>query len=137
MYLVNDTAFLYDYALSFDHSYLCRTHLNVITGPHKRRAVETLNVPQQLTRPDVGDVTSTTSCSNKSFELAAPHASKSVELAASQSVRVRVENILLLVPVPMPEQQTIGWLAREAARRYFRLVKVQSYLYITRNFVKL
>jgi len=122
LYLVNDTALLYDYASFCDHSYLCRTHLNIITGPHKRRAVGTLNVPQQLTLPDVGVVTSTTSCSNKSLELAAPHASKSVELAASQSVRVRVENRLLLVPVPMPEQQTIGWLAREAARRYCRLV---------------
>lgn len=81
----------------------------------------------------MGVVTSTASCSNKSLELAAPHASKSVELAASQSVRVRVENRLLLVPVPKPEQQTIGWLAREAARRYCRLVQVQTYLYITRD----
>jgi hypothetical protein len=130
-------AVLYDYASSCDHSYLCRTHLNVITRPHRRRAVGTPNVPQQLTLPDVGVVTSTTSCCNKSLELAAHHASRSVELAASQSVRVRVENRLLLVPVPMPEQQTIGWLAREAARRYCRLVHVQSYLYITRDFEKL
>lgn len=137
MYLVYGTVLLYDYASSCDHSYLCRTHLNVITRPHKRRAVGTLNVPQQLTLPDVGVVTSKTSCSNKSLELAAPRASKSVELAASQSVRVRVEDRLLLVPVPMPEQQTIGWLAREAARRYCRLVEVQSYLNLTRDFEKL
>lgn len=128
LYLVNDAVLLYDYASSCDHTYLCRTHLNVITGPHnKRRAVGTLNVPQQLTLPDVGVVTSTASSSNKSLELTAPHASKPVELAASQSVRVRVENRLLLVPVPMPEQQTIAWLAREAARRYCRLVQVSSY----------
>jgi hypothetical protein len=35
---------------------------------------------------------------------------------------VRVENRLLLVPVTVPEQQTIGWLACEAARRYYRWV---------------
>jgi hypothetical protein len=116
---------------------LCRPRLNVITVPHKGRAVGTLNVPQQLTLPDVGVVTTPTSSSNKSLEMAAPQPSKSVELAASQSVRVRVENRLLLVPVPMPEQQTIGWLAREAARRYCRLVRVLSYLYITRDFEKL
>jgi hypothetical protein len=116
---------------------LCRPHLNVITGPHKRRTVGTLSVPQQLTLPDVGVGTTATSSFNKSLELAASQASKSVELAASQSVRVRVENRLLLVPVPMPEQQTIGWLAREAARRYCRLVQVLSYLYITRDFEKL
>jgi len=68
----------------------------------------------------MGFVTTATPHSVKSPELLAPQTNKPVELAASQSVRVRVENRLLLVPVPVPEQQTIGWLAREAARRYCR-----------------
>jgi hypothetical protein len=78
-----------------------------------------LNVPRQ-THPDTGFVTTATPQATNSLELASLQASKLVELAASQSVRVRVENRLLLVPVPMPEQLTIGWLAREAAKRYFR-----------------
>lgn len=68
----------------------------------------------------MGLATAATSQSIKSLESVVPEASKQTELAASQLVRVRVENRLLLVPVTVPEQQTIGWLAREAARRYYR-----------------
>lgn len=70
----------------------------------------------------MGLTTTATSQSIKSFESVVPGTSKPSELAASQLVRVRVENRLLLVPVTVPEQQTIGWLAREAARRYYRWV---------------
>lgn len=69
---------------------------------------------------DMGLATTATSQSIKSLESVVPQASKQAELAVSQLVRVRVENRLLLVPVPVPEQQTIGWLACEAARRYCR-----------------
>jgi hypothetical protein len=78
-----------------------------------------LNVPRQL-HPDTGFVTAVAPQATNSVELAALQASKPTELAATQSVRVRVENRLLLVPVPVPEQLTIGWLAHEAAKRYFR-----------------
>jgi hypothetical protein len=68
----------------------------------------------------MGLAATATTQSIKSLEMAVPQASKPAELGVSQLVRVRVENRLLLVPVPVPEQQTIGWLSCEAARRYYR-----------------
>lgn len=105
-----------------------RSHPNVITGPHKSRSLEGLKVLQQPVLPDMGLATTATSQSIKSLELVVPEANKPTELAASQLVRVRVENRLLLVPVPVPEQQTIGWLACEAARRYYSIEGLQPSL---------
>ncbi|PNF14176.1 Tonsoku-like protein [Cryptotermes secundus] len=105
-----------------------RSHPNVITGLHKCRSLGGLKVLQQSVLPDMGLTTIATSQSIKSLESVVPGTSKPSELAASQLVRVRVENRLLLVPVTVPEQQTIGWLAREAARRYYSVEGLQPSL---------
>ncbi|KAJ4449302.1 hypothetical protein ANN_00700 [Periplaneta americana] len=49
-----------------------------------------------------------------------PQPAKPIESA----VRVRVDSRLLLVPVQTPEQQSIGWLAQEAARRYYSFMSL-------------
>lgn len=99
--------------ISLEYCDLFRPHLNVTAVSQKSK------FPHQPP-PDRGFVTTATARAISSLELADLQVSKPVQLAASQSVRVRVEKRLLLVPVPVPEQLTIGWLACEAAKRYFR-----------------
>lgn len=44
------------------------------------------------------------------------------------SLRVRIRDKLLLVPVPPGADETVGWLANEAAERYFHLVGIRPVL---------
>ncbi|PSN40124.1 Tonsoku-like protein [Blattella germanica] len=58
---------------------------------------------------------------------------RSSEVPSYQSVRVRVEDKLLLIPVQKPEEHTIGWLALEAARRFSNMEGLHPTLKLLTN----
>lgn len=85
-----------------------------INKTRKQQKISSFTVPSDVLEPD-----STTSCVDLNVTVSPPVATIGRTMYA---INVRIESKLWRVPVPANEvsELTIGWLANEAAKRYYR-----------------